>query len=267
MLILPLKFISNSKKEVAKMLSHEENNSIKKLLLDEKKLIMAQHGLNSENKLSEQESTGELSMYDNHPADMGTELYEREKDMALEEHAQEQLNKINKALDAMNQGTYGVCSVCSEEIEYERLEVVPTTDVCAKHAKSGTVETDRPVEEQVLEPPHPNSFEHKNPSEVKDYEDSFQEVARFGTSETPSDMAGGVESYDDLYNDETEEGNNEEFESFTGNDIDGRNRKVYTSKESEEYEDKLNDLGIESPLGDIPYKEKDSNVNKKKDKK
>ncbi len=248
------------------MLSNEEKNTLKKLLLDEKQTIMDQHSSKSEQPLSEQESTGELSMYDNHPADMGTELYEREKDMALEDHAQEQLDKINKALDAMGQGTYGVCSVCAEDIEYERLEAVPTTDVCSKHAQSGTVESDRPVEEQVLEPPHPDSFEHKNPSEVKDYEDSFQEVARYGTSETPSDMAKGVESYDDLYNDETEEGTTEEFESFTGNDMDGKNRKVYASKEAEEYEEQLDDHGIESPLGDIPYKEKDSYVDEDKEK-
>ena len=34
----------------------------------------------------DQDSTGELSNYDNHPADTGTDLYEREKDIALNEH-------------------------------------------------------------------------------------------------------------------------------------------------------------------------------------
>ena len=46
-----------------------------------------------------------LSAYDNHPADMGTELYEREKDFALEEHADSELNKVNAALQAMEEGT------------------------------------------------------------------------------------------------------------------------------------------------------------------
>ncbi|MFK4997354.1 hypothetical protein ACI2OX_06735 [Bacillus sp. N9] len=33
----------------------------------------------------------ELSMYDNHPADMGTELFERERDLALSVHAEAEL--------------------------------------------------------------------------------------------------------------------------------------------------------------------------------
>ena len=32
-----------------------------------------------------EEQVGELSSHDQHPGDMGTELYERERDMALEE--------------------------------------------------------------------------------------------------------------------------------------------------------------------------------------
>ena len=42
-------------------------------------------------KESAQEAVGELSMYDNHPGDMGTELFEREKDMALNVHAGSEL--------------------------------------------------------------------------------------------------------------------------------------------------------------------------------
>ena len=36
---------------------------------------------------------------------MGTELYESEKDFALEEHADSELNKVNAALLAMEEGT------------------------------------------------------------------------------------------------------------------------------------------------------------------
>ena len=39
-------------------------------------------------------STGDLSAYDNHPGDEGTELYEREKDLALFEHEREHLHDI-----------------------------------------------------------------------------------------------------------------------------------------------------------------------------
>ena len=41
---------------------------------------------------------GNYLAYDNHPADDATELYEREKDIALYEHAQQELKEIDYAL-------------------------------------------------------------------------------------------------------------------------------------------------------------------------
>src|SRR5699024_9392544 len=68
------------------------------------------------------DSVGELSSYDNHPGDMGTELYERGKDIALNEHVEHELEAINKALHAIEEGTYGICRVCSGDIPYDRLK-------------------------------------------------------------------------------------------------------------------------------------------------
>lgn len=75
---------------------------------------------------SQKEAIGELSSYDNHPADLGTETYERGKDLALSEHAERELEEINAALHAMEEGTYGICKVCSMDIPYDRLLALPT---------------------------------------------------------------------------------------------------------------------------------------------
>lgn len=85
-----------------------------------------------------QEIIGELSNYDNHPADTGTELFEREKDSALQRHIEAELEEINQALHAMEEGTYGICKVCGEMIDTERLEAVPTADCCVEHAEKRT---------------------------------------------------------------------------------------------------------------------------------
>src|SRR5690625_3191212 len=76
------------------------------------------------------DSVGELSSYDNHPADMGTELFERSKDLALTQHSEKELEEINAALHAIEEGTYGLCSVCGSPISFERLLSVPTTEFC-----------------------------------------------------------------------------------------------------------------------------------------
>ena len=50
------------------------------------------------------DAMGELSSIDNHPADDATELYEREKDIALYEHARQELKEIDHALKAIVHG-------------------------------------------------------------------------------------------------------------------------------------------------------------------
>lgn len=214
----------------------------------------------------QRDSVGELSGYDNHPADMGTELFERERNLAIDNHAESEIEKIDSALQAIEDGSYGTCKVCGKEIPFERLEAVPATLYCVDHTPGQNTYNDRPVEEEVLEPSHGDHFENRRKGDdINDKEDSFGEVARFGTSETPSDYTGDHESYDTLYKTEDEnDGFTEEYESFLGNDMNGKNRKAYNSKQQEEYEETLDEDNIESPLGDVPYKRSDGYVDNKK---
>lgn len=167
------------------------------------------------------DSIDELSTVDNHPADLGTELYEREKDMALKVHDEDELAKINAALEKIENGTYGVCEVCHQDIPYERLEAIPYTAFCIVHTDAKDIPTDRPVEEQVILPAVDNSFAGRDDKDdIHDYEDSFQEVARYGTSETPSDFEGDYLEFDDLYGDTEEEAVKNEMRSFHISEID-----------------------------------------------
>lgn len=211
---------------------------------------------------SAQEEVGELSMYDNHPADMGTELYEREKDLALNTHAEDELKKVQHALQAIKEGTYGTCETCGKEIQFERLEAIPYTTVCIEDAEK-SVPDDRPVEDDVLIMAEPNSFAERRSGEARDYEDSFQEIAKSGTSETPSDFAGNENrDYDDLYTTDDDE-DAEEYEEFAVSDITGEPAGFVRTKEVEEYMEELDEEGLESPLGDIPYHKGDSYIEDK----
>ncbi|KAB7666826.1 TraR/DksA C4-type zinc finger protein [Bacillus sp. B1-b2] len=215
---------------------------------------------------NERESVGELSAYDNHPADLATELYEREKDFALEKHEQTELDSINAALTAIEEGTYGICQVSGKEIPFERLEAIPTALTLKEYSSDQSIPTDRPVEEEILEPAHGNEYRHYDTGDVRDYDDSFQEVARYGTSETPSDLRGDFEDYDSLYDrDADDEGFTEDYESFVATNIDGTERTIYPSKKHEQYEQALDDEGIEAPFGDVPYHQNDSYVDEDKD--
>lgn len=169
------------------------------------------------------ESLGELSNYDNHPADHGTALFERGKDLALNEHMENELEKINEALHAIDQGTYGICSKCGRDIPFERLQAVPTTAVCIEHADDNTFKRRRPVEEEVFSP-------NINPDEVTpeeqvgyDAEDAWQDVARYGTSDTPSDLYGDQDDYNEMFvNSDERIGATEDIEEFLAADSHGK---------------------------------------------
>ncbi|WP_226677657.1 TraR/DksA C4-type zinc finger protein [Mesobacillus jeotgali] len=253
------------------MLKNEQLNQLKQTLINEKETLNSQIDNTEENGYlegSQREATGELSSYDNHPADSGTELFERSKNLAMDEHFDTQVEKVDQALEAIENGTYGKCAECGKEIPFERLEAVPYTLYCVEHSAEQTLSNDRPAEEDVLEYTHEADFNRRQNEEMADNRNSFNDVAEFGTSETPSDLTGDHEDYNKLYIDnEKERGFTEDFESFSATDIEGDDRQVLQSDTEEDYEDMLDEAGIESELGDIPYKERDSYIDDDKKKK
>lgn len=153
------------------------------------------------------DAIGELSSYDNHPADLGSETFEREKDLALWNNTQETYHRIEEALNRIDEGTYGRCELCGQEIAMDRLEAVPYTSLCIECAKETAdqfINRERPVEEEVLSPPFGRSFLDDTDYVATDGEDIWQSVARYGTSESPSDL-GGTDSYEDTFYDADED--------------------------------------------------------------
>jgi len=78
------------------------------------------------------ESLSEISDYDDHPADIATETFEREKDRALRENARETIERVEAALQKMENGTYGLCDICGQPIPAGRLDAVPYATLCVK---------------------------------------------------------------------------------------------------------------------------------------
>ncbi|MGE5673029.1 MAG: TraR/DksA C4-type zinc finger protein [Mycobacterium leprae] len=174
-------------------------------LLDEKQSYERQIEAINETglgKLSEGDQLQEDSTVDNHPADLGTETFEREKDLGLRTNASRRVREIDIALERMARGEYGICEECGGPIAEERLEAFPSATCCI-HCQQGREALPdrfhRPIEEQVLYPPFGRSFREGSGDPGYDGEDAWQEVASYGTSETPADVPGAVK-YDDLYN-------------------------------------------------------------------
>lgn len=171
------------------------------------------------------DSIGELSGYDNHPGDIGTELYERGKDLALNEEDETRLKRINQALDRMERGEYGICAACGREIPVERLEAVPETAYCVEHEPERTVSKRRPVEEKVIHPPFGEHSYDGLDRTMYDAEDAWQDVERYGTS-NPPDMYPEGKDYNQLHIDPDERrGYVDDLEAVAVADLTGRSHQ------------------------------------------
>ncbi|GFR35039.1 TraR/DksA C4-type zinc finger protein [Thermobrachium celere] len=157
----------------------------KQLLLKKKEDILHTINQMEENGVKEgqREELSELSTIDNHPADMATEVFDKERGFALFENEKSILAKIDQSLKNMEDGTYGLCEICGGEIEEDRLEVIPYASTCKNcmNDKLGysTFKPDRPVEEEVLGFPFGRSFRDVSDENEYDGEDAWQEVGNF----------------------------------------------------------------------------------------
>lgn len=147
-----------------------------------------------------QDAISELSSYDNHPADMGSEMFERSKDFSLRENARSRRGDVEAALLSIEKGNYGICQNCGKEIPEARLEAIPSTLFCFQCKQKDDAVVDqqiRPIEENTLYPPFSRSFRDGTDENMYDGEDAWQEVAQYGTAESPSDYQEPGEYYID----------------------------------------------------------------------
>ena len=73
---------------------------------------------------------------DDESADAGTATFEREKDLSIEQNVRDLLQKIERALQKIVAGTYGICERCGKPIEKARIKALPYVDLCIKDAQA-----------------------------------------------------------------------------------------------------------------------------------
>ena len=85
-------------------------------LTDEARLILSEHDIESEETAQKGAIADVLA--------------------TLDEQEQKEIQAISRALARMEFGEFGSCEVCGKGIEVERLEAIPWTSVCSKHART-----------------------------------------------------------------------------------------------------------------------------------
>jgi RNA polymerase-binding transcription factor DksA len=72
--------------------------------------------------------------YDENFADSGQVAAEQGENQALAARLREQLDDVEVALGKLDEGTYGRCEICGNEIGVARLQVMPAARFCIEHA-------------------------------------------------------------------------------------------------------------------------------------
>ena len=120
--------------ESTSLLSQVDVSRFRTILLEERRRLMralhpSQHWSAGD---SQGEITGDLSDYPDHPADLASETFEREKDLTIRGNARDLLERVEDALRKMDNGTYGICSNCKQPIPEGRLRAMPSAVYCVK---------------------------------------------------------------------------------------------------------------------------------------
>lgn len=196
-------------------MNRDEMQKYRDRLIKEKNSILDTIQDMNDNSLeySQRDELSELSQIDNHPADMGTEMFDKERMYALLDNEKKAIHRIDDALERINRGTYGKCELCGKEIQRERLEGMPSALTCmdceSKQPDYNTYRLDRPVEEETLAPFGRYFMDntHDPESEVGyNAEDTWQDVdkynARTGIPRNYDELNDEIDSYGEAENDD-----------------------------------------------------------------
>jgi DnaK suppressor protein len=110
--------------------------SIKRALLGQRaeledQLLIEEQAFRS----SQSEVSGEIRA-DENPAEAGTATFEREKHLSIANNVQDLIDKSNKALAKIEEGSYGICESCGKPISADRLKALPHALMCIECKKA-----------------------------------------------------------------------------------------------------------------------------------
>ncbi|MFH1645462.1 MAG: TraR/DksA C4-type zinc finger protein [Candidatus Omnitrophota bacterium] len=79
---------------------------------------------------SQRDSTGDLSGYSFHMADVASDSFEREVSLGLAASEVKLLNEIEDAIKRIKDKDFGKCEECGKNIPFTRISAVPYAKLC-----------------------------------------------------------------------------------------------------------------------------------------
>jgi RNA polymerase-binding transcription factor DksA len=101
-----------------------------KLMAERERLIKELDHLDEAFVKNLKESSGDLSAYSLHMADLGSDAFEREMNYLRSSTEGQLLIDTIEALRRVYRGEYGVCDACGKKISRKRLMAMPQARLC-----------------------------------------------------------------------------------------------------------------------------------------
>jgi len=70
--------------------------------------------------------------FSNERAELAMQALERNKQIVLQVHLRERITEVERALEKLDKGMYGLCDNCGQPIPYARLETIPQANLCVE---------------------------------------------------------------------------------------------------------------------------------------
>ena len=115
---------------VKKKWSEKELDEFKTLILEKRKIVADDLAVSKEKADEVLKNNSVNAIYSSHIADAGSDQQEMEKNYYMVDRENTFLQYLNRALDMLDAGTFGICTSCGKLINKERLMEVPHTSSC-----------------------------------------------------------------------------------------------------------------------------------------
>ena len=108
----------------------KEISNFKEMILGKRAKVIEEYEASKERAEDMLNSDTTNAIYSSHMADAGSDQQEMEKAYYWVARENKFLQFLNRALEMIEEGTFGICKKCGSLINPERLEEVPHTTSC-----------------------------------------------------------------------------------------------------------------------------------------
>jgi RNA polymerase-binding transcription factor DksA len=156
-----------SDRETQRKIRHEQSK-VDRLSKQHQRLLRLRDTLVKEIHQLTAEACEETPTFSMHPADAATDSFDRDLVLGLATFEQDGVYEIDAALKRIEDGTYGVCELTSQQIPWNRLVAIPWARFTIEaerrvnghvHPHVGPIGIIRPVEVRSIEKLSKNVFD------------------------------------------------------------------------------------------------------------